>query len=129
MDEKFWHAANVAMPAAWLTAFLPDPTYHLVALSGVILGVGLLALGHDAGRVDDFLQPAMLSAWRSVVLSVAKHLISLEVRAAAMIAAITESLAAQLAARRPEPPAAAPRHLPTPALTPRFLQIPRVRLA
>jgi hypothetical protein len=129
MDDKFWFAGHVVMPAAWLMAALPDPTYHLVALAGVILGVVLLTLGHYAGRADDFLRAGMLSAWRVVVSSLARYLISRAVRAAAMIAAIITTRAARLADRRLPPPPAAPRHLPDPVLTPRFSPTPLARRA
>jgi len=123
MNERFWHAVNVAMPSAWLTALLPDPTYHLVALAGVVVGVMLLSFWNLVGRADDFLRCGAIRAWRAVVLAVAKFLISLEVRVAAMVARIAADIAAHLAARRPEPPPA-PRNLPSVTLVSRLVPIP-----
>ena len=124
MDEKFWHAPNVVIPAAWLTALLPDLTYMVVLLAGMVAGVMLLAFKHYAGRGDDFLRAGAIQAWRAVVSAVVKYLILLAFRVAAMLAAIITTRAARLAARRPAPPPAAPRHLPSFVLTPRLIPVP-----
>jgi hypothetical protein len=55
MDEKFWHAANVVMQAAWMTEFLPDPTFLVVLVAGMAWGVMLLAFKNLAASADDFL--------------------------------------------------------------------------
>jgi hypothetical protein len=66
----------------------------------------------------------MLLAWRAVVSAAVKYMILLAVRAAAMIAATIAARYAQLAARRLPPPPAAPRHLPSLALSPRLIPVP-----
>jgi len=129
MEERFWHAVNVAMPSAWLMVALPDPTYAVVLAAGVVVGVMLLAFRNLVGRADDFLRCGAMQEWRAVVSAVVKYLILLAFRVAAMIAAITSEIAARLAARRPEPPPQGPRHLPTPALSPRLIPVPVLRRA
>jgi len=124
MDERFWHAVNVAMPSAWLTALLPDPTFLVVLAAGTALGVMLLAFQNLVGRVDDFLEAGAVRTWRAVVSAVVKTLILLAFRAAAMIAAVMTDIAARLAARRPVPRPPAPRHLPALTLTPRLIPVP-----
>jgi hypothetical protein len=129
MDDKFWNAMHVTMPSAWMTALLPDPTYAVVLAAGAVLGVILLSLRNLVGRVDDFLEAGAVRTWRAAVSVVVKYLILLEVRAAAMVATRAQSLAALLAARRPSPPPAAPRNLPSVVLSPRFSPTPLVRRA
>jgi len=129
MDDKFWHAVEIAMPSAWLMVALPDPTYAVVLAAGTIAGILILAFKHFVARADDFLRGGAMQEWRAVVSAVVKYLILLAFRAAAMVAAITSEIAARLAARRPEPPPQGPRHLPTPALSPRLIPVPVLRRA
>jgi hypothetical protein len=123
MDDKFWHAAHVTMPTAWLMAALPDPTYAVVLAAGVVVGVMILSLRNLVGRADDFLA-GEVRIWRAVVSAVVKYLILLAFRAAAMVAQIAADIASRIAARRPEPPPQGPRNLPTPALSPRLVPVP-----
>jgi hypothetical protein len=129
MDDRFWHTVEIAMPSAWMTALLPDPSYAVVLAAGAVLGVILLSLRNLVGRVDDFLEAGAVRTWRAVVSALAKCLILQAIRVAAMIAAIITTRAAQLAARRLPPPPAAPRNLPSAVLTPRFSPTSFVRRA